>query len=86
MFQPQINGRTILKPEGRIIMRILNKEAILKQLNELPPELTQEVLDFIEFLRIKRVKKGMSEQDLLLIQQENLRKIWDSEDEDLYEI
>jgi len=67
-------------------MRILNKEAILKQLNELPPELTQEVLDFIEFLRIKRVKKGMSEQDLLLIQQENLRKIWDSEDEDLYEI
>jgi len=86
MFQPQINGRTILKPEGRIIMRILNKEAILKQLNELPPELTQEVLDFIEFLRIKRVKKGMSKQDLLLIQQENLRKIWDSEDEDLYEI
>jgi len=67
-------------------MRILNKEAILKQLNELPPELTQEVLDFIEFLRIKRVKKGMSEQHLLLIQQENLRKIWDSEDEDLYEI
>ncbi len=67
-------------------MRILNKEAILKQLNELPPELTQEVLDFIEFLRIKRAKKGMSEQDLLLIQQENLRKIWDSEDEDLYEI
>ncbi|MBA7490793.1 hypothetical protein ES702_01336 [subsurface metagenome] len=67
-------------------MRILNKEAILKQLNELPPELTQEVLDFIEFLRIKRVKKGMTEQNLLLIQQENLRKIWDSEDENLYEI
>lgn len=67
-------------------MRILNKEAILKQLNELPPELMQEVLDFIEFLRIKRAKKGMSEQDFLLIQQENLRKIWDSENEDLYEI
>ena len=57
-------------------MRILNKETILKQLEELPPELTQEVLDFIDFLRIKRVKKGMSEQNLLLIQQENLRKIW----------
>jgi hypothetical protein len=52
-------------------MRILNKEAILKQLDELPLELRQEVLDFIE-------------QNLLLIQQENLRKIWDSEDENLY--
>jgi len=67
-------------------MRILNKETILKQLEELPPELTQEVLDFIDFLRIKRVKKGMSEQNLLLIQQENLRKIWESKDEDLYEV
>ena len=67
-------------------MRTLNKETILKQLDELPPELTQEILDFIEFLRIKRAKKGMSEQNLLLIQQENLRKIWESEDEDLYEV
>ena len=67
-------------------MRILNKEAISKQLDELPPELTQEVLDFIEFLRIKAAKKGVSDQNLLFIQQENLRKIWDSEAEDLYEI
>jgi len=64
----------------------VTKEIILKQLDELPPELMQEVLDFIEFLRIKRAKEGMSEQNLLLIQQENLRKIWDSEDENLYEI
>jgi len=67
-------------------MRTLNKKVILKQLDELPPELTQEVLDFIEFLRIKKAKKEMSEQNLLLIQQESLRKIWDSEDEDLYEV
>lgn len=66
-------------------MRTLNKEVILKQLDELPPELMQEVLDFIEFLRIKRAKKEMTEQNLLLIQQENLRRIWDSKDEDLYE-
>ena len=69
-----------------IIMRTLNKKVILKQLDELPPELTQEVLDFIEFLRIKKAKKEMSEQNLLLIQQESLRKIWDSEGEDLYEV
>ena len=67
-------------------MRTLNKKVILKQLDELPPELTQEVLDFIEFLRIKKAKKEMSEQNLLLIQQESLRKIWDSEGEDLYEV
>ena len=67
-------------------MRASNKETILKQLDELPPELTQEVLDFIEFLRIRRARKGMTEQSFLLIQQENLRKIWDSEDEGLYEI
>jgi len=67
-------------------MRTLNKKVILKQLDELPPELTQEVLDFIEFLRIKKAKKEMSEQNLLLIQQESLGKIWDSEDEDLYEV
>ena len=59
---------------------------ISKQLDELPPELTQEVLDFIEFLRIRRAKKGVSEQNFLFIQQENLRKIWDSENENLYEI
>ena len=67
-------------------MSTLNKKVILKQLDELPPELTQEVLDFIEFLRIKKAKKEMSEQNLLLIQQESLRKIWDSEGEDLYEV
>lgn len=43
-------------------MRTLNKEVILKHLDKLPPELMQEVLDFIEFLRIKRAKKEMNEQ------------------------
>jgi len=69
-----------------VVMKILDKESILKQLDELPPELTQEVLDFIEFLRIRRAKKETAEQNLLLIQQKNLRKIWDSENENLYEI
>jgi len=55
-------------------MRTLNKETILKQLDELPPELTQEVLDFIEFLRIRRAKKGMAEQSFLLIQQKKFKK------------
>jgi len=67
-------------------MKALDKKEILKQINELPPELTQEVLDFIEFLKTKRLKKELLERSLLLIQQESLKKIWDSEDENLYEI
>jgi len=67
-------------------MKALDKKDILKQINELPPELTQEVLDFIEFLKTKRLKKEPLERSLLLIQQESLKKIWDSEDENLYEI
>jgi len=67
-------------------MKTLSKENILKQIDKLPPELTQEVLDFIEFLKMKKLKEGPTEQSLLLIQQESLRRIWDSEDEDLYEI
>jgi hypothetical protein len=67
-------------------MKALDKKDILKQINELPPELTQEVLDFIEFLKTKRLKKEPLKRSLLLIQQESLKKIWDSEDKDLYEI
>ena len=67
-------------------MKALDKKDILKQINELPPELAQEVLDFIEFLKTKRLKKEPLERSLLLIQQESLKKIWDSKDEDLYEI
>lgn len=33
------------------------KEIIIKDLEELSPELIQEVIDFIEFLRSKKMKK-----------------------------
>jgi len=62
------------------------KEDILKQVKDLPPDLTQGVIDFIEFLKMKRFKKGLFEKNFLFIQQNNLRKIWDSEEEDLYEL
>ncbi|MBA7687514.1 hypothetical protein ES703_95977 [subsurface metagenome] len=43
------------------------KEEILKKVNELPPDLTQEVLDFIEFLKMKRLKKISIENIFMLI-------------------
>lgn len=69
-------------------MGLLNeqKEMILRKIEELPPELIEEVIDFIEFLQTKRQKGLVSDTTLFLIQQESLKKIWDTEAEDLYEI
>jgi hypothetical protein len=62
------------------------KEIIVKDLEELPLELIQEVVDFIEFLKIKRMKKTGVDDYSLLLQQESLNRIWKAESEDLYEL
>ena len=61
-----------------------NKETISKHLDGLTPELIQEVVDFIEFLKIKRMDRGNSSQGALLLQQKGLDRIWHNESEDLY--
>jgi hypothetical protein len=63
-----------------------NKENIVKELEVLTPELIQEVFDFIEFLKIKKMKNTDINHNSLLLQQESLSRIWDSESEDLYEL
>lgn len=62
---------------------IKDKEYLLHKLEELPPELLQEVLDFVEFLVIKR--NGI-DYPSLIAQQKSLEKIWASDVENLYEI
>ena len=62
------------------------KETIIRQLEDLSPELIQEVIDFAEFLKIKKMKTGGVDTDSLLLQQEGLGRIWDSKSEDLYEL
>lgn len=62
------------------------QKIILKDLEELTPELIQEVIDFIEFLKSKKVKKTGINYGSLLVQQESLNRIWDKEFEDLYDI
>ncbi len=63
-----------------------HKELIVKDIEELPPELIQEVIDFIEFLKVRRMKKTSVDYESLLLQQESLSRIWKAESEDLYEL
>jgi len=67
-------------------MNVNYEETITKKLQDLSPELLEEVIDFIEFLKIKRMKKGHIDISSLLLQQESLSRIWDSENEDVYEL
>ena len=60
------------------------RETIIRQLEDLSPELIQEVIDFAEFLKIKKMKISGVDTDSLLLQQESLGRIWDSKSEDLY--
>jgi hypothetical protein len=65
---------------------INNEEIVSKHLEGLPPELIQEVIDFIEFLKMKRMGGDSIGQSKLLLQQKSLDKIWNNESEDLYEL
>jgi hypothetical protein len=67
-------------------MNVNYEETITEKLQDLSPELLEEVIDFIEFLKIKRMKKGHIDDSSLLLQQESISRIWDSENEDVYEL
>ena len=62
------------------------KEIVMKDIEELTPELIQEVIDFIEFLKDKRMKKTGVDYNSLLIQQGSLSRIWDADPENIYEL
>ena len=59
---------------------------IIKRIEELTPDMIQQIIDFIDFLKLKRMDKLNSDEGALLVQQESLRKIWESDAEDLYEL
>jgi hypothetical protein len=73
--------------EVKIMSDLINhKELIIKDLEELSPELVQEVIDFIEFLKIRRMKKTGVDYESLILQQESLSRIWEEASEDIYEL
>ena len=59
---------------------------IIKHIEGLTPDMVQEVIDFIDFLKTKKTDKMNSNMGGLLLQQESLRRIWESDAEDLYEL
>jgi hypothetical protein len=63
-----------------------NQTSIIKRIEGLTPDMIQEVIDFIDFLKLKRMDKLNSDKWALLLQQESLRGIWESDAEDLYEL
>ncbi len=56
------------------------KEIILKELNEIPENLFDEVLDFIRFLKLKSVKENSNE--CYLLSESSLAKDWLDAEED----
>ena len=63
-----------------------NRTSIIKRIEGLSPDMIQEVIDFIDFIKLKRMAKSNGEREMLLLQQESLRGIWESDAEDLYEL
>jgi len=63
-----------------------SQTGIIKRVEGLPPDMIQEVIDFIDFLKSKRMDKFNSDKGALLLQQESLRRIWESDAEDMYEL
>ena len=63
-----------------------SRTSIIKRIEGLTPDMIQEVIDFIDFLKLRRMDKLNSDKGALLLQQESLRRIWESEAEDLYEL
>jgi len=63
-----------------------SQTSIINRIEGLSPDMIQEVIDFIDFLKLKRMDKLDSDKGALLLQQESLRRIWESDAEDLYEL
>jgi hypothetical protein len=64
----------------------INQAAIVNRINGLTPDMIQEVIDFIDFLKSKKIEKSPDARESLLLQQESLFRIWESDSEDLYDL
>ena len=64
----------------------IKRTNIIKRIEGLPPDMIQEVMDFIDFIKLKRMDRINGDRAALFLQQESLRGIWEPDAEDLYEL
>jgi len=65
-----------------------HKDYLLKKIEDLPPEKVEEVIDFVDFLKLKsepHPSHSSRRVSHLLLEQRALAKLWEN-DEDLYEL
>jgi len=62
------------------------RASIIERIEDLPSDKIQQVIDFIDFLKIKKEEAADSSDAALIVQQNSLSKIWESETEDLYDL
>lgn len=62
---------------------MINIEAIVKEIEKLPPHLLQEVADYIDFIKYKKSKdKNLKTDDITLASEKSLAKDWLRPEED----
>jgi hypothetical protein len=58
---------------------MLSKETLHKDIDSMPDEFAEEIYDFVNFLKRKRIKESM---ETALLTESSLRKDWLSAEED----
>lgn len=61
---------------------------LIKVIDKLPEDKVIEVIDFAKFLKSKHslISKSQIDESSLLLQQKSLSKIWESPEEDIYDL
>ncbi len=62
---------------------MISREAIVKEIKNLPPHLLEEVAEYIDFIKYKKAKnKNLKTEDITLASEECLAKDWLKPEED----
>ncbi len=76
------------KKEDKMLKLRQYEKELIKVVDKLPEDKVIEVIDFAKFLKSQHsgTSKSQIDESSLLLQQKSLSKIWDSSEEDIYEL
>ena len=78
-FIQQLTGQAWSCLSNRKEIPMLSKEALHKDIDAMPEEFTEEIYDFVSFLKRKLIKENT---EAALLSESSLRKDWLSPEED----